>query len=256
MSVCRAVPLIFAAVALFARGQEDAVELSAEHMRGIHELIDNDKDGKASLLELLSYSEKMRHRIAAKDAKATLEELDTDHDGKLSEAEIMAELGEEQPGEGEEHNEEIAMYMDREKEKFKVADANSDGFLSGEEVSALFYPETHSAVLEVSVKHEIALLDKDGDNQLNPEEFEAQAGDEHDFYSLDTDGNKFLSAEELKLWEGGLYHSNQAMKHILEIADSDKDNHLTADELEKAREQIIDSDANHHFSQWVKHSEL
>jgi len=154
-----------------------------------------------------------------------------------------------------------------EKEKFKVADTNKDGFLSVEELPSLFYPETHDGVLEVTAKHTLDQKDKDGDGQLSQKEFwegevadgqDTEISDEEkeDFKKLDADGNGFLNLGELKVWDSGMFHTSEAMKKIFEIADKDNDMHLSADEIEAAREMIAGSDAQYHLMEWAEHSEL
>merc|ERR1712003_339569 len=108
--------------------------------------------------------------------------------------------------------------------------------------------------------------DLDGDAMLTSKEFwEGDAVDgedlsiseeeDKDFKSLDTDGNGKLDINELKAWESGRYHTSEAMKKLFDLADKNSDMHVTADELDAAREQIAGSDAQYHLMEWAEHNE-
>merc|ERR1712032_27263 len=81
-------------------------------------------------------------------------------------------------------------------------------------------------------------------------------GGQRDFAKLDSDGNGFLSAEELRVWESGRFHLEEAMKSLFEMADSDSDMHVTADELDSVRQRVGDTDAHFHLVKWAEHHEL
>merc|ERR1712176_609509 len=136
-------------------GEDDGVEqdaLSSEQMRGMHGKIDKDRDGKASLAEVMAFSDEMRKIIATKDITSVLEEMDNmPKDGKLSLEELLKDM--DQWGEGdEEDKKEAEARRSLETAKFKAADKNEDSFLELDELPALFYPETHDGVLEITAK--------------------------------------------------------------------------------------------------------
>merc|ERR1712060_735978 len=127
--------------------------------------------------------------------------------GKLSLEELLKDM--EQWGESEEESkEEKEARVLVEKEKFSVADRDRNGVLDQGELPALFYPEVDGEDLEIT------------------EEERA------DFTKLDKNGDGFLDLSELKVWESGKFHTEEAMKSMLEIADKDHDLPLSADELE------------------------
>jgi len=226
--------------------------LSPEKLRGFHGRADKDKNGKASLLELLDYAADMRKVVASQDIQSILQEMDGDKDGKLSIEEVLADFGHliEDDKAQERH-------IELEKQKFKAADINSDGFLSAEEIPAVVSPESHSGVLDIVTKDAMAEKDTDGDGKLSFKEFYEGEISEDDFKKLDADGDGVISLEELKPWEGGMLHAQESIKRILEIADKDKDMHLTADELHEAMEKINgDEYINEHFTEFVEHIEL
>lgn len=248
---------------------DDGVEqdaLTPVQMRGMHAKIDRDADGRVSMAEVIQFSDDMRRNIAQKDITTVLDEMDGDKDGKLSLEELIKDM--EQWGEGdEEDKKEAEIRKELETAKFAAADGNGDGFLDNAELPALFYPETHDGVLELTARATLGQKDSDKDGMLTPREFwEGDAVDGEDlaiseeetadFNKLDTNGDGKLDLQELKVWESGRFHTEEAMKKLFELSDKDSDMHLTADELDEAREQIAGSDAQYHLMEWAEHSEL
>jgi len=265
MTGYRTALVIFAAVTFYAACQEDTGDeepineeneeellVSSEQLRGIHGHMDKDKDGKISMTEALNYAAEMHKIITSKEGDGYLESLDADKDGKVSLEELKKSRT---SGEDDELAHEV------EEAQFKAADADKDGFLSVEEFHSFLSPEIHEGVLEVTVKHTMANKDKDGDNQLSLQEWfeydpeHTSDDDKEEFRKMDTDGNGFLNLEEVKVWESGLFHRKEWLKEVFNIADKDKDMHLSADEIEEAREKI-DSEAHHNLMEWAQHHEL
>merc|ERR1711934_724022 len=157
--------------------------------------------------EIIEYSHNMRKVIAKKDISTVIDEMDTDKDGKLSLMELLKDM--EQWGEeGEEDKAQAAQRKELETAKFHAADSDKNGYLDSTELPALFYPETHDGVLELTAASTLKAKDTNGDGQLTPKEFwegdgvdgadlpvsdEAQA----DFSKLDVDGSGALSVQEL-----------------------------------------------------------
>merc|ERR1712217_30246 len=149
---------------------------------------------------------------------------------------------------GEEEMKELEQRKKIETQKFSAADINGDGFLDATELPALFYPETHSAVLDVTVAETMRQKDLNKDGKLTPKEFweaDGADGDEGelseeenaDFAKLDIDGDGLLNQRELQEWESGKFHTAGAMKKLIEIVDKNNDIHFTTEELAHAREQ-------------------
>jgi len=248
---------------------EDGTELalSEAQLAGLHGRIDLDGDGKVTLEELLLHARAASRSIARQDVRSIFDELDADHDGRLSLEEHIGDL--EKQVEGADHEELLDFERRKEVEvaKFAAADDNGDGLLDEEEAPALFYPETHEGVLEVAVQEVLRVRDRSRDGRLSLLEFwdvdEADAGDTGlseeevtDFHRLDRDGDGYLDAGDLRQWESGRFHTEAALRKLLEAADADRDLHLTREELVRAKDEISVSDAHYYFIEWAEHWEL
>jgi len=77
-----------------------------------------------------------------------------------------------------------------------------------------------------------------------------------EFKKLDKDGSGTLDVDELKHWESERFHTIEAMKKLMEIADKDNDLHLTLEEIDAAYSTISSSDAQYHFMEWAENHEL
>jgi len=266
---------LFGILAVVANAQEDddgpdealyQDALTSDQLRSMHSKIDQNRDGQISMQEIIEYSHNMRKVIAKKDISTVIDEMDTDKDGKLSLMELLKDM--EQWGEeGEEDKAQAAQRKELETAKFHAADSDKNGYLDSTELPALFYPETHDGVLEMTAAATLKAKDTNGDGQLTPKEFwegDAVEGDDlaisdeeqADFNKLDVDGSGALNLEELKAWESGNFHTEEAMKKLFELADQNSDMSVSADELDKARELIAGSDAQYHLMEWAEHQEL
>jgi len=245
--------------------EEDS--LSAEQLRGLHAQMDGNGDGKASLKEIMDYSSANSKAMAARDIASIMEEIDTSKDGKISLQEHLDDF----QGQGDASDDEEARDMEVRKEveraKFAAADADGDQLLDQAELAALFYPEIHNGVLDITVREALRQKDTDGDGKLSALEFweidpaegddgEMLEDEQHDFAKLDSSGDGFISAEEMRHWESGKFHVEDAMQKLFEISDADNDMHVTADELVAVRGQVGATDAHFHLIEWAEHHEL
>jgi len=263
--------LLFGALSLGTHGQEgeEPLEddaLTAEQLHTLHAKMDGDGDGRVSLAETMGFSEVVRRAIAGRDIAGVMTELDADGDGHLNLEEVLKDM--EAWGDGDaEQAKEAEERRNLERAKFRLADVNGDGRLDKEELPAVFYPETHSGVLELVTAVTLKQKDLDGDGRLTEKEFwEGDAVDgeslavteeeQADFRRLDQNGDGLLDVEELKAWESGFFHTEFAMKKLFEVTDRDGDMHVTAAELATAREQLAGSDAQYHLMEWAEHFEL
>jgi len=247
----------------------EETSLSDDQLRGIHAKFDTDGDGKASLQEIMGFSESVGKAIAGKDIDAILGEMDTDKDGVLSLEEHLNDIHKtDEIHDIHNEMEDIEHRKGVESAKFKAADLNGDGRLDQKELPGLFYPETHEGVLSITVGETMRQKDTNKDSKLSPSEFWVQMdGDDSDlskeenadFARLDTNGDGSIDAQELRAWESGRFDTEGmegTMKKLIDVADKNGDMHITGEELVEAREQIAASDAQYHLSRWVDHHEL
>jgi len=243
--------------------EEDS--LRPEQLKALHARFDADRDGRVSLEEMMQFAQAVGRQIAARDTQPILAEIDTSRDGKLSLEEHLADIHNQAEGGDEQELQELQARKRLEAAKHSAADLNGDGVLDSEELPALFYPEIHEGVLAVTVASTLRMKDLDNDGKLSPKEFwEAHdiEGDElseeenSDFAKLDVNQDGFLNEAELKAWEAGVFHTSEALKRMIDLADKDGDLQLTSEELAGASDEIAISDAQYHLLEWVEHQEL
>eukprot|EP00927_Polykrikos_kofoidii_P052959 TRINITY_DN47006_c0_g1_i1.p1 TRINITY_DN47006_c0_g1~~TRINITY_DN47006_c0_g1_i1.p1 ORF type:complete len:320 (+),score=65.24 TRINITY_DN47006_c0_g1_i1:86-961(+) len=240
--------------------------LTDKQMASLFRGMDENEDGQVSRSEAADYSRRMRRKIAERDIKTISDSIDVDGDGRISLAEFLKDLdswvasSEEEEASGRERRQ-------HEEEKFKIADADANGYVEGTEMVAVFYPETHDAVMKHTSGLTLKDKDVDGDGELTLHEFwEGDNADDKDleiaddeiasFRDLDTDNSGKLSVTELMRWESGSFHTEAALKQVFEFGDADQNMHLSLAELSEARERIVSSDAHFHLMEWAEHEEL
>lgn len=271
----RLLPLAVGLLALGARGEDEPDEqdvqeeaLQPDMLQKLHDKFDSNGDGKVSLQEIQAFAALMSKKIASKDVSAILDEIDTSKDGKLSLQEHMNDIHNQADQADGEELKEMEERKRFETEKFAIADKNGDGLLDASELPALFYPETEEAVMDLTVAETMKRKDTDKDGVLTSAEFwESDSEGNHqpadlseeeqdDFNKLDLNKDGTLDKAELKAWESGRFHTEEAMKKLIEIADKDDDMHLSAEELTQSAEAISASDAQYHLIEWAEHIEL
>jgi len=236
--------------------------LTHEQIHALHLKMDIDKSGGMSVDEAVQYYEQMRKHIASREVKDVLTKLDANEDGGVSIEELMKDWDQG----GEDEKQEFVSLRSHEEEKFALADADKNGVLDEEELPALYYPETHAGVLDLTAKETMHHRDIDKDGFLTPKEFWEGHGDddphsisldeEADFKKLDKDSSGTVDLVELREWESGHFHIRKAFEKLMNTADRDQDGHATAAELVAAHNDIKDTDAHYHFLEWVNHHEL
>jgi len=237
--------------------------LTADQLRALHGKFDTNSDGKVSLQEMIAFSESVAKKTASKDTGAVLEEIDTSKDGFLSLEEHLNDL--KNQADGDMNNDRKAL----ETTKFNAADLNGDGKLEKDELPALFYPETNEVVLSITVGQTLRQKDKNDDQKLSAIEFWVGDGyesnivdikfsdeEKSDFARLDSNGDGFIDAQELQAWESGRFHTEDAMKKLVDVADKNGDMHITGEELVAARDKLAGSDAQYHLIEWAEVHEL
>jgi len=272
---------------------EDAAAFEEGELRKMFRWFDADKDGRASLDEIMQFSMDMRQKVAAADAHTVIDEMDTDHSKTLSLQEVEAGVaqwdksldGKEVEADANEDASAKSQRLETERAKFNEADSDKNGVLDAPEMPGYFYPETNPSVLEVMTVAAMKEKDRNGDGKLSlkefwgvdledpkaqgdeepedsgdsgatPEDSGATPEEEEDFKMLDLNKDKYLGLDELRAWESGEFHTREAMRKMIELADQDHDMHITADELVKAREKIAGMDAQYSLTEWIEQDDM
>jgi len=240
--------------------------LSSEQMHALHKKIDAKGNGKVSVAEVAEFANKMRRAFAKKQLHNELEEMDTNTDGKVSLEEFLVYF---QRGTDDEHQnegpskEEQEQFVEDQRQEFKTADKNNDGYVDAEELAHMHHHFINDKVETEMTKIAMKEQDQDGNGELTMEEFdETEAQGQGVFSKLDKDGSGTLNQEEFKLWITTGFDSDETAKKLFTTADVDKDGSLTAEEMADAREQIANEDHQVHLflHEWHeghgKHEEL
>lgn len=243
--------------------------LRPEQLRKLHAKLDADGDGKAGLSEMMRFAKDIQFAIARKDMPAMMEEIDLSKDGTLSLDEHMTDLHNQADGGDESEMRDLEERKRLETEKFHAADTNHDGTLDSDELPSLFYPEVNEEVLTIVTKGAMQQKDTNKDGKLSAREFWETDPDESenddnslaeeeraDFAKLDLNGDGMLDAVEVRAWESGHFHTEEALKKLLEVADKDHDMHVTAQELAEASAELSGSESSYHLIEWIGHHEL
>jgi len=125
--------------------------LSAEQMHGMHKRMDANGDGQVSLAEAMAFADRTWRQIAEREVETVLEEMDLDKDGKLSAQELVEDL-DSWGGEDVREGHAAARMKEVETAKFGAADTNKDGLLDSHELPAMFYPDMHDGVLDLTTR--------------------------------------------------------------------------------------------------------
>lgn len=227
--------------------------LSLEQLNRIHTKCDQNKDGKASLPELMQFGESVRRRIAEKEIDTVMNEIDVSpHDGHASLQEYMDDLEKHVNDEDTAAVNQHVELRSTELEKFKLADVDEDGSLNRNELINMVSPGMNDKIFEISTLSELRQKDSNNDGVLSEEEFWGDhVGQEGEFEKLDKNGDGVIDLGELKLWASGWYHTEAALKQLFDLADADKDGFLTTAELESVYTTIDTTDAHYHLLQWA-----
>jgi len=223
-------------------------------------LIDGDNDGATSLDELQSFGLDTARRIAQKGFRMSTR-LDADKDGSLSLQELEADIKQIQETHQESPEEQKAR-LTREHDKFKTADRDHDGKLTGEELVSFFNPQFDYELWLVQVRPAFESNDIDNDGKLSPTEFfsgKSSKGTDarEDFKRADVDEDGSVSLTEFHAWTSGLQELRGDMQKLLKAADENSDGRASLEELLAAREPLSRMRANVHLHRWAsQHEEL
>ncbi|GAA32149.2 calumenin [Clonorchis sinensis] len=181
----------------------------------------------------------------------------------------------EPDGEYEDKDEESRQkFLERDKRRWDLADANHDGVLSFTESAAFFNAESHPEMQDVVVQETIEEMDHDLDGYIsqkeyiddlwvpsNPSEEEPDwIKDERKHFDdeRDKDHDGKLDKEEVKAWifPPGDDHVESEVSHLLNSCDKDGDGKLSEQELIGCHETLIGSAVTNYGELLAEHDEL
>jgi len=265
-----------------SQGSDEKI-ISDEMFSKMFALADADNDGKLSLQELTDHAQKTGVGLAKKESAALLEaQVMGNTDGFYTLDEhlcLLLGVEWEQARKGVLENGEKCIKMpmsdlarqaanvrvDVETLKFGAADANVDGHLDINELHHLLSPETHPAILSITVDAEMSKHDADTDGKLDENEFsQLQESTDHflspedlPFRKLDIDGDGFLSKEELQSGFPGTYNYRHRMTEFFQATDKNADASLSLDEWLIGKKRIFrDAESIKLAKDWGAHHKV
>jgi len=230
--------------------------ITEEQLKSLFEHMDTKKEGKVPVAELHAFSKSMRRKISHRIS--LFENTDDNKDGKVSFEEAYP------------HDETMEGWKQHEQAKFNAADKNKDGFLDAQEYPSYTHPEIDEAVEGAYTRSLFDEKDANKDGVLEFQEVYTHLPDEgeetgtvesykHDFTNMDKNGNGKIEFEEAKTaWEFSK-RSIAAMDWLIDHADTNKDKHITVDELIATKHGMntgLGMAAGYHVEEWVSHLEL
>eukprot|EP00746_Dinoflagellata_sp_MGD_P122255 gnl/MRDRNA2_/MRDRNA2_57188_c0_seq1.p1 gnl/MRDRNA2_/MRDRNA2_57188_c0~~gnl/MRDRNA2_/MRDRNA2_57188_c0_seq1.p1 ORF type:complete len:318 (+),score=114.86 gnl/MRDRNA2_/MRDRNA2_57188_c0_seq1:131-1084(+) len=150
--------------------------ISKDDLLKLHNQWDHDGDGKVSMKDVLKFANKVHVDMAKKNVNENMKVWDKSQDGRLTwqEAVDAFDTNEHDDDEQIEEQERVAREAqgkEKLQERFRGADVDGDGELSGDELSHFFHPEMHEHSLKKLAEETLKKRDKDGNGKLTEMEF-------------------------------------------------------------------------------------
>eukprot|EP00591_Stephanopyxis_turris_P010667 CAMPEP_0195527530 /NCGR_PEP_ID=MMETSP0794_2-20130614/29251_1 /TAXON_ID=515487 /ORGANISM="Stephanopyxis turris, Strain CCMP 815" /LENGTH=246 /DNA_ID=CAMNT_0040658453 /DNA_START=217 /DNA_END=957 /DNA_ORIENTATION=+ len=225
--------------------------MSEDEMRILHLAMDVDFDKLVSFEEGLKFAREVSISPMLRQSMAIMRNMDSNRDMFLSLEEFKSDLKHLSINEDDKHD--LA-------NRFASFDEDGDGVLSVEEVLPLLnfmFPfqrldTNKDGVLSMTEFKQIAAPKLEN---APPQEVEqSHAEGKIIFSGLDTNGDGKLCAKEHFTYESGIYAAQAAWKMLFEMADTNKDEQISMDELIAVRENPkFGGSAAFNFSMdWIK----
>ncbi|KER21986.1 hypothetical protein T265_09816 [Opisthorchis viverrini] len=165
-------------------------------------------------------------------------------------------------------------FLERDRRRWDLADANHDGVLSFTESAAFFNAESHPEMQDVVVQETIEEMDHDHDGYISQKEYiddlwvpSSPSEEEPDWIKderkhfddeRDKDHDGKLDKEEVRAWifPPGDDHVESEVSHLLHSCDKDGDGKLSEQELVGCHETLIGSAVTNYGELLAEHDEL
>ncbi|CAJ0609893.1 unnamed protein product [Cylicocyclus nassatus] len=229
-------------------------EKSKERLAKLVPKMDSDGDGFVEEKELREHITFMQKRYVNNDVERTWKNYKDDKikDGKIKWEDYREMVYGSPSGEGQELSPEYAKMIARDEKRWKVADYDSNGVLDRTEYGCFMHPEDCDHMRDVVVAETVEDIDKNKDgfvdleeyigDMYRPEDYPELNGKEPDWVASeremfrehrDKDGDGKLNQDEMRDWimPIGFDHAEAEARHLVGIADDNKDGKLSMDEI-------------------------
>ncbi|KHN83833.1 Calumenin-A [Toxocara canis] len=251
-------------------------EKSKERLSMLVPKMDSDGDGFVGEGELREHIKFMQKRYVNNDVDRTWKNYNEDKikDGKLEWKDYRTMVYGSPDGEGQELSPEYAKMITRDERRWKVADYDSNGVLDRTEYGCFMHPEDCDHMRDIVVAETVEDIDKNKDgfvdleeyigDMYRPEDYPELNGKEPDWVASeremfkehrDKDGDGKLNQDEMRDWimPIGFDHADAEAKHLVGIADDNKDGKLSMEEILAHYDTFVGSQATDYGEQLQKH---
>ncbi|CAJ0922062.1 unnamed protein product, partial [Mesorhabditis belari] len=227
-------------------------EESQARLKILAKKMDKNGDGYVDEEELTNWIQNSMKSLDDEEAIERMKEIDVDGDNKVSWDEYAADSFPET--DITKLDADDRKLLDEDKKYFAVADQDGDGKLNEEELKAFPQPRELSTYAQngaIDLKEFLGDMHEQPQSEWHAVEKERFANE----YDADKDG--VLKGEEIRKWLiPDLYQvAVQEAKHLIEVADGDKDGKLSIDEIVSNYKTFVGSEATNYGEDLRKYHE-
>lgn len=228
------------------------IDESKKRLKILLEKMDLDGDNYIERNELKAWILRSFSMLSAEESLDRLQDADTNDDGKISWEEILHDTYGTDP-EDLQIDEKL---VNDDKDTFKLADLNNDGYLDTEEFKSYSHPEESPRMYPLLLEQSLQDKDIDNDKFISFQEYLGDRAKDQDKEWLLAEKDKFdndldknndgkLESSEILSW---LVPSNDDLAtdevdHLFAASDDDHDNRLSFDEVLDHHDVFVGSEA-------------
>ncbi|KAI1725696.1 EF-hand domain pair domain-containing protein [Ditylenchus destructor] len=248
-------------------------EKSKERLAKLVPKMDSNSDGFIEENELRDHINFMQKRYVNNDVERTWKNYKDDKiaDGKLGWQDYREMV---YGPESQEISPDYAKMITRDERRWKVADYDSDGKLDRTEYGCFMHPEDCDHMRDIVVQETVEDIDKNKDGSVDldeyigdmyrPDDYPELNGKEPDWVNSeremfkehrDKNNDGKLDTDEMRDWimPLGFDHADAEAKHLVGIADDNKDGKLSPEEIVAHYDTFVGSQATDYGEQLQKH---